>query len=197
MAVFLLDISAESLHNMSEPNIFLHLFYINVILNKVQENIFFAVIIDGMKYYLKIIIPLFAFISVYSFLGILFGPKSLYAFRQLKRQRDILLNHVTSLSDRGEKLTIRIANLSSDPDTIAVYAHELGYVYKDEGLIKLMHFSGAVEPKEEAGDIYSIEKPRFLSDALCKGIALCAGLLVVACELLIIGRKDAYSEKRS
>ena len=44
MAVFLLDISAESLHNMSEPNIFLHLFYINVILNKVQENIFFAVI---------------------------------------------------------------------------------------------------------------------------------------------------------
>lgn len=182
---------------MSEPDIFFRLSYINAISNKVQENIFFAVIINGMKYYLKIIIPLFVFISLYSLLGILFGPKSLYALRQLKRQRDILVSHVTALSERGENLTIRIANLSSNPDTIAVYAHELGYIYKGEGLIKLMNFSGAAEPKEDAGEIYSIEKPLFLSDALCKGIALCASLLAIACELLVMGRKDAYSEKQS
>ncbi len=138
-----------------------------------------------MKLYLKIILPIFAFAIVYSFLSIFFGPKGIFAFRQLTQERDQLMQHVQSLSDTGDMLTIRIANLSSDPETIAVYARELGYVHKNEGLIKLLHFSGSIERHEDAGSLYSIENPKFLSDNLCKSIAFLICLIVLVCEMFV------------
>ncbi|MGP1577006.1 MAG: septum formation initiator family protein [Treponema sp.] len=149
-----------------------------------------------MKYYLKIIAPIFAFVAVYSLLSILFGQKGFFAAQQLKQQRDVLITHVQMLSDMGENLAIRIANLSSDPETIAVYAHELGYVHENERLIKLLHFSGEVEKVENPGAVYTIEAPRFLSDNICKSIALSVGLIVVLCEILI-GRRYAYFKNRT
>lgn len=149
-----------------------------------------------MKLYLKIIAPIFAFMLVYSFLGIFFGPRGFFALQQLKRQRDALLHNVQLLSDIGESLTIKIANLSSDPETIAVYAHELGYVHKNERLVKLMNFSGAAEYIQDAGVVYLIESPHFLSDNVCKTIAVSVGIIVILCEM-IIGRKYAYSKTKS
>ena len=104
-----------------------------------------------MKFYLKIITPIFVFAFTYSFLSMCFGPRGFFARQQLRRQYTALVQHVQLLSDIGEDLNIRIANLSSDPQTIAVYAHELGYVQKNERLIKLMNFSGTAERTEDAG----------------------------------------------
>ena len=61
-----------------------------------------------MKFYLKVITPLFVFAFVYSFFGICFGPRGFFARRQLKQQREVLLQHVRFLSDIGEDLNIRI-----------------------------------------------------------------------------------------
>ena len=166
------------------------------LLNKIQENIYFAVIRMGMKFYLKVITPIFMFALVYSFLGVLFGPRGFFALRQLRRQQEALLSHVRLLSDIGENLNIRIANLSSDPQTIAVYAHELGYIHKDEKLIKLMNFSGTAEHTEDAGVAYLIEAPRFLSDNVCKTIAVFVGVMVILCEM-IVSSKNAYSKGKS
>ena len=109
-------------------------FLLYLILNKIQENIYFAVIRISMKFYLKVITPLFVFAFVYSVLSICLGPRGFFARQQLRRQREALVQHVQLLSDMGENLNIRIANLSSDPETIAVYAHELGYIQKNERL---------------------------------------------------------------
>ncbi len=149
-----------------------------------------------MKFYLKVITPLFVFAFVYSFLGICFGPRGFFARQQLKRQRDTLVQHVQLLSDIGENLNIRIANLSSDPQTIAMYAHELGYVQKNERLIKLMNFSGSVERTDDAGIAYLIEPPRYVPDAVCKTIAVSMSIIVIMCEM-IAGKKSAYSKKSS
>ena len=149
-----------------------------------------------MKLYLKIITPIFIFALVYSLLVIFFGPRGLFAVQQLKRQRDSLIQHVQLLSDMGENSNIRIANLSSDPQTIAVYAHDLGYVHKGERLIKLMNFSGAPEYTDNAGVLYLIEPPRFLPDAVCKTIAISVGIIVILCEM-IASRKNAYSKEES
>ena len=149
-----------------------------------------------MKFYLKVITPLFVFAVVYSFLGICFGPRGLFARQQLKRQREALVQHVQQLSDIGENLSIRIANLSSDPQTIAVYAHELGYVQKDERLIKLMNFSGTVERTYDAGVAYIITPPRYVPDAVCKTIAMSMSIIVIMCEM-IASKKNAYSKKSS
>ena len=149
-----------------------------------------------MKFYLKVITPLFVFAFVYSFFGICFGPRGFFARRQLKQQREVLLQHVRFLSDIGEDLNIRIANLSSDPETIAVYAHELGYVQKNERLIKLMNFSGSVERTEDPGVAYLIETPRYVPDAVCKTIAVSMSIIVIICEM-IVSQKNAYSKKGS
>ena len=149
-----------------------------------------------MKLYLKVITPLFVFAVVYSFLVICFGPRGIFARQQLKRQREALVQHVQQLSDIGENLSIRIANLSSDPQTIAVYAHELGYVQKGERLIKLMNFSGAVERTEAAGVAYLIEAPRYVPDAICKTIAVSISIVVIMGEM-ILSKKNAYSKKSS
>ena len=149
-----------------------------------------------MKFYLKIITPIFVFAFVYSFLGICFGQRGFFARQQLKRQREALVQHVQSLSDIGEDLNIRIANLSSDPQTIAVYAHELGYVQKNERLIKLMNFSGTAERIEYAVFSYQIEAPRYLPDAVCKTIAVSMSIIVIMCEI-IVSKKNAYSKKSS
>ena len=146
-----------------------------------------------MKFYLKVITPLFIFAFFYSFLSICFGPRGLFACRQLTRQREALVQHVQLLSDIGEYLNIRIANLSSDPQTIAVYAHELGYVKKNERLIKLMNFSGTGEHTEDAGVAYLIEAPRYLPDSVCKTIAVSMSIIVIMCEM-IVSKKNAYSK---
>ena len=147
-----------------------------------------------MRFYLKIITPLFVFAFVYSFLSMCFGPRGFFAHKQLWRQRESLIQHVQLLSDIGEDLNIRIANLSSDPQTIAVYAHELGYVQKNERLIKLMHFSGNEERTEAAGVAYLIEVPRYLPDSVCKTIAVSMSIIVIMCEM-IVSKKNAYSKK--
>ena len=149
-----------------------------------------------MKFYLKIITPIFMFTLAYSFLVIFFGPRGFFALQQLKRQRESVLHHVQLLSDIGENLNIRIANLSSDPQTIAVYAHDLGYIHKNERLIKLMNFSGAAGYTDDAGVVYLIEAPRFLPDTVCKTIAVFVGLIVILGEM-IMSQKHAYSKEKS
>lgn len=144
-----------------------------------------------MRLYLKIMAPLFAFTLIYSFLGMCFGPRSFFAQQQLKKQREVLVRHVQDLSDIGESLNIRIANLSSDPQTISAYAHELGYVKENERLIKLMNFSGAVGYTEDAGCPYIIRKPHYLPDTACKMLALSASIIVIICEM-IVGKKNAH-----
>ena len=147
-----------------------------------------------MKFYLKVITPLFVFAFGYSLLSICFGPRGFFAQQQLRRQREALVQHVQLLSDIGEDLNIRIANLSSDPQTIAVYAHELGYIQKNERLIKLMNFSSTAERTEDAGVAYLIEIPRYLSDSACKTIAVSMSIIVIMCEM-IVSKKNAYSKK--
>ena len=171
-------------------------FLLYLILNKIQENIYFAVIRRSMKFYLKVITPLFVFAFVYSVLSICLGPRGFFARQQLRRQREALVQHVQLLSDMGENLNIRIANLSSDPETIAVYAHELGYIQKNERLIKLMNFSGTAERTDDAGVAYLIEAPRYVPDAVCKTIAVSMSIIVIMCEM-IMSRKNAYSKKIS
>lgn len=144
-----------------------------------------------MKLYLKILLPLFIFTLVYSFLVMFFGPRGFFAHKQLRQQREALVQHVRLLSDIGEDLSIRIANLSSDPQTISAYAHELGYVKENERLIKLMNFSGAVEYTENAGTPYLVQEPHYLPDAVCKTIAISISIIVLMCEV-VVGKKYAY-----
>jgi len=149
-----------------------------------------------MKTYFKVLIPIFITVFAYTVLTVFLGPKGIYAQHFIETQRDILVNHVRSLRQTGEDLDSLIRNLTYDPETIAIYAHELGYIYDNEGIIKLVNFNSGFGKDLNPGTILKIETPYFLSDYICKTIAASLGIIVIIFQMLAV-RKDGYFKKRS
>ena len=148
-----------------------------------------------MKIYFRVLIPIFITVFAYAVLTVFLGPKGVYAQRFIETQRDTLVSHVRSLRQTGEDLDSLIRNLTYDPETIAIYAHELGYIHDNEGIIKLVSFNSGFGKDLNPGTILKVETPYFLSDYICKTIAASLGLLVIIFQMLA-AKKDGYFKKR-
>lgn len=128
---------------------------------------------------LRLIFPLFAGVFVYCVFCILLGPRSIWSAAQLSREMDKLLSHLEYLYSVNVDLDARVKNLTADADTIAVYAHELGFVSEGERLIKLAGFSGGVDRKLSAGFPVKVNPPVFLPEWICKVFGLSGAALAV------------------
>jgi len=96
---------------------------------------------------------------------------------QLMNQTKLISGNLDELYTINEDLDARMKNLSSDPDTITVYAHELGYISNGEKLIKLAGFSGRIDRNLIPGSAISLDKPDFLPEWICKLFGLASGFL--------------------
>lgn len=96
---------------------------------------------------------------------------------QLERERVRLGANLTALREIHTDLDAQFNNLSADPDTIEIYAHELGYVAKDEKLIKLAGFSGGINRNFVPGTAEKLRRPIFLPEWICKVFGIFAGIL--------------------
>lgn len=139
-----------------------------------------------MKFYIRIAFPVFITALVYTFLSCFFGPKGLYSQRFLENQRDVLINHIELIKQTGLELDVFIQNLTADPETIEVFAHDLGYIRDNERIIKLTGFSSGVRNNFEHGSLMSLKKASFISDYLCKTIAFSLGILTALFELVLL-----------
>ncbi|MEL3913295.1 septum formation initiator family protein [Treponema pedis] len=148
-----------------------------------------------MKIYFRVVVPVFITVLSYSILTLFFGAKGIYSKRFMEVQRDALIEHVNSLNKTGFELDGYIKNLTYNPETIAVYAHELGYIYENEGIIKLVNFNSGFGKTFNPGAVLKISKPHFLSDYVCKTIAVSMGIIAVIFEMFAV-KKDAYSKRR-
>lgn len=148
-----------------------------------------------MKIYFRVIVPVFIMVFTYSFLTVFFGAKGIYSKRFIEKQRDALIEHVDSLNKISADLDGYIRNLTYNPETIAVYAHELGYIYEDEGIIKLANFSSNFGKTFNPGAILKTSEPHFLSDYVCKTIAVSMGIIGVLFEMFA-AKKNGYTKKR-
>lgn len=149
-----------------------------------------------MKIYFRIVVPIFITVFVYSALTLVFGAKGMYSAQFMKTQRDTLAGHVDSLQRISVELDGNIRNLTYNPETIAIYAHELGYIYEDEGIIKLVNFNSGFGKTFSPGTALKIIEPHFLSDYVCKTIALSFGIFAVIFEMVLVKRND-YSKKQT
>ena len=114
--------------------------------------------------------------------------------RQLESQREAVGANLDSLTLIRDDLDSRLKNLSADPDTISVYAHELGYVAEGERLIKLAGFAGGVDRAMATGQAIRITKPEHLPEWVCKLIALvCGAAAYAAFEIQKARRAHAYT----
>ena len=146
----------------------------------------------AMKIYFRVIVPVFAAVLTYTVLAVFLGPKGIYSKKFIERQRDALIRHVNLLNQTGYELDTRIRTLTYDPSTIAVYAHELGYIYDDEGIIKLVNFNSAFGKTLHPGTVLNLETPHYLSDYVCKTVALSVGILVLLFEMLAVKKNDYF-----
>ncbi len=127
--------------------------------------------------HLRIILPLFIGTLVYSLLVLSFGPKGLVPMKQLEREKTTVSANLGKLYELRDDLKSKLDNLSADPDTISIYAHELGYVYEGERLIRLAGFSGGIDRNLVPGTVLRMKAPGFLPEWICKLSGVCAGLL--------------------
>jgi cell division protein FtsB len=124
----------------------------------------------------KIIIPIFIGTLIYSVLSFSLGPRGLWPMSQISEHKATFSSNLEVLYTINQDMNARLQNLSADPDTISVYAHELGYVAEGEKLIKLAGFSGGIERNLIAGNAISVKKPLFLSEWICKTFGIVSGL---------------------
>ncbi len=116
----------------------------------------------------RVILPLVCGVFVYCVFSILLGPRSIWSMAQLEAERDKILANLESLYDINSELDARVKNLSADKDTIAMHAHEIGFVFEGERLVRLAGFSGGIDRKLSAGVPISAKTPASLPEWICK-----------------------------
>lgn len=99
---------------------------------------------------------------------------------RLELEKARLEANVARLEEIHEELDANFRNLSSDPDTIAMYAHELGFIAENERLIKLADFTGGIEREYSPGTALAAKIPESVPEWLCKALGLIAGLCAFA-----------------
>ncbi len=150
-------------------------------------------VIEGMKRF-SVVASLSAATAIYCLVSLSLGPRGFWAMRQLESQREAVGANLDSLTLIRDDLDSRLKNLSADPDTISVYAHELGYVAEGERLIKLAGFAGGVDRAMATGQAIRITKPEHLPEWVCKLIALvCGAAAYAAFEIQKARRAHAYT----
>lgn len=124
-----------------------------------------------------VIVPVFVGTLVYSILGITVGPRGMLPMAGLSGEKARIGRNLEILYEINADLDARYRSLNSDPDTISVYAHELGYVASGERLIKLAGFAGGIDRALVSGTAETVHRPSYLPEWLCKTLGIFATLL--------------------
>ncbi|HPO03799.1 MAG TPA: septum formation initiator family protein [Treponemataceae bacterium] len=138
----------------------------------------------------RFIIPFFCGTLVYTALLMTVGPKGFLPMSHLQKEAETMKEHISSLRTMNEELAAQVKNLSANPDTIAVYAHELGYIAEGERLIKLSGFIGGIDRNLHPGTLITRVKPIFLEDWICKTAGIATGLMALAISIVYFLKKN-------
>lgn len=114
---------------------------------------------------------------------------------QLLDEKTKISRNLENLQLINESLDARLQSLSADPDTISMYAHELGYVADGERLIKLAGFSGGIDRTFETGQAKSVAQPLFVSEWICKFFGILIGIVSFAYLMIVSMRKKNGHQK--
>ena len=150
-----------------------------------------------MQLYIRIIFPFFIITSVYTLLTFFFGYSGIYSQRKLKEEITNVIKNISIIKQKGIELDVLIKNLTSDEQTIKIFAHDLGYINENEGIIKLTSLkSNSLLDNISYGSAIKIHRSAYMSDSLCKRFAILMGIISFIIEMLIVKSYDPQ-EKRS
>ncbi|MCL2805537.1 MAG: septum formation initiator family protein [Treponema sp.] len=128
----------------------------------------------------KYLLGIWAAIAVYALFSFFAGPKGMSAYNYLLSEKEQQWENIRELGIINEKLEITRNNLLYDQETLLVYARQMGYGHEDERFIRIVGLSSTKPVPAEVGNVYSAQKPDYISDKSIKIAALCIGFLLFA-----------------
>ena len=116
---------------------------------------------------------------VYSFFTAILGQNGLYARRHLEAELSQLQENQKSLEYAHARFLKTRDNLMSDPDTLSVYARQLGYGREGEEFIRIMGLGVAINANTPPGDVLYAAEHVSIPDKTIKIIAAFFGAVVL------------------
>jgi cell division protein FtsB len=118
-------------------------------------------------------------VLVYAFFSFVLGQDGLYARKHLEAEHLRLVENQKTLEQtKSDFLKIK-DNLTSDRDTLSVYARQLGYGTEDEKFIRIKGLSVAVNTNMPAGRVLYAAGADFIADSVIKMIAAFFALTIL------------------
>ena len=140
---------------------------------------------------INFLIALLVTTFAYAALSFFAGKNGIWCYSQLLEQKKEIARRTDQIQSINNELRLEFDALSKDKDVIAAYARRLDYVSDGEKLVKITGLKPAFTPIYDTGTALKSIPCTYLSEGLCKIIALIIGILSLIIMILInISRGD-------
>jgi cell division protein FtsB len=151
--------------------------------------------------FIKYLVPLWIGVCIYVICSVFTGPTGLSAYKQLRVEQEKLAANMENLRHLNMELENTGNALVNDPDTIAMYARELGYGYADERFIRIVGLEKPLKQSIDPGQILLAVKPEHTSNGIIISfafwIAFGTFLCILVPDLLRINHATPYTHGRA
>lgn len=121
-----------------------------------------------IKYFLIVFIGTLVYVA----LSMTVGQNSIRCINQMEAQKRIISKQASDIQNIHSELELELTALQNDKAVIAAYARKLDYVSENEKLIKITGLKPAQTTLYDTGTVVRHEDPEYLSEKICKLIAL-------------------------
>lgn len=123
----------------------------------------------------------------------IFGSKGVISCNEMTLQIEKLQANNKALEYTYDRLNkIKNALEKGDKDIIAMYARELGFVSKNEQLMRIVGLHESRQQLPDAGRLITVSRP-YTQNAVFFAVGLFTGIITFILSLLFLGQKHIYS----
>ena len=134
--------------------------------------------------FIKYLVPLWIGVCIYVICSVFTGPTGLSAYEQLRVEQEKLKTNMENLKRLNTELENTGNALVHDPNTIAMYARELGYGYVDERFIRIVGLEKHPKQRTDPVQILLAAKPEHTSNEIIFIFAFWVAFVSFLCVLI-------------
>jgi len=128
--------------------------------------------------YLKFLTALWTAIVCYSLSSFVLGSTGVLAMERLRAERERLSTNMKELERINVALGGELDALRYDPDTLSVYARELGYGQADERFVRIVGLPVSGKQRVSAGNLIVPSLPPAIPTGTLRIVSILVGLAV-------------------
>jgi len=129
--------------------------------------------------FIRYFLVIWTFFFVYTLFSFFLGQNGVSSRKHLEAERVRLYENLKKLENINTDYQNIRNNLMGDPDSLSVYARQLGYGREGEEYIRIMGLGIAINTNMPAGQVDYTVSPVFISDTTIKIISIIFALIVL------------------